>query len=96
MGLFKKMNYLNKSIEKLNYSIEQNNIYDIVELLNNKRKIFFRNLIAGISKGVGIGIGFYIVTALVMYFLQYLVRLNIPIIGDYIADVMDIIEVNRR
>ena len=90
------MNYLNKSIEKLNYNIEQNNIYDIVELLNNKRKIFFRNLIAGISKGVGIGIGFYIVTALVMYFLQYLVRLNIPIIGDYIADVMDIIEVNRR
>ncbi|MBR3133286.1 MAG: hypothetical protein IKG42_04390 [Clostridia bacterium] len=96
MGFFKNVKFLNKSIDKLNNSIEKNNLYDIVELLDNKRKMLFRNLIAGVSKGVGIGIGFYFVTALVIYILQYIVRLNIPVIGDYIADVMDIIEINRR
>ncbi|MBR3152808.1 MAG: hypothetical protein IKF52_04300 [Clostridia bacterium] len=95
MGFFKRVKYLNNSLDKLNYSIEKNNLYDIVELLENKKKMLFRNLIAGMSKGVGIGIGFYFVTALVIYILQYVVKLNIPVIGDYISDVMDIIEINR-
>ncbi len=95
MGLFKRMNYLNKAIDKLNNTIEERNIYDVFELLDNKRKIFVRNLIAGMSKGVGIGIGFYLITALVIFVLQYIVRLNIPIIGDYISDIIDIVESRR-
>lgn len=95
MGLFKRMNYLNKAIDKLNNTIEERNIYDVFELLDNKRKIFIRNLIAGISKGFGIGIGFYLITALVIFVLQYIVRLNIPIIGDYISDIIDIVESRR-
>lgn len=96
MGVFRKINYLNKAIDKLNNTLEERNAYDVFELLDNKKKIFVRNLIAGMSKGVGIGVGFYFITALVAYVLQYIVRLNIPIIGDYISDIIDIVESNRR
>lgn len=96
MGFFKRVKFLDKSIERLNNNLEKNNLYDIVELLENKKRMLYRNLISGISKGIGIGIGFYLITALVIYFLQYIVKLNIPIIGDYISDLIDIIELNRR
>ena len=58
MKKYKLEKSLNRNLKKLNYMLEKNNIFEILEILGNKRKIFIRNLIAGISKGIGIGIGF--------------------------------------
>lgn len=85
-----------KKIDKLNRNLEAARIYEIVDILDNKWKIFVRNLVSGIGKGLGFGIGFYIITALLIYILQYIVRLNIPGIGKYISDIVDIVELNRK
>lgn len=85
-----------KNVEKLNESLENTRIEELIDLLGSKRKIFVRNLIAGISKGLGFSIGFYLITALLIYLLQYIVKLNIPIIGKYISDIVDIVELNRK
>lgn len=85
-----------KNIEKINENLENARIQELVDLLGSKRKIFIRNLIAGISKGLGFSIGFYLITALLIYLLQYIVKLNIPIIGKYISDIVDIVELNRK
>lgn len=84
------------NIEKLNKIMEKSRITELTELLQNKRKIFVRNLIAGISKGLGFSIGFYVITAILIYLLQYIVRLNIPVIGKYISDIVDIVELNKK
>lgn len=83
---------LNKNLEKLNYSLEKSNIFDLMELLGNKRKLFVSNFISGVSKGIGIGIGFTVLTAILIIILQKIVTLNIPVIGDYIADIVKIVE----
>lgn len=44
------------------------------------------------AKGIGIGIGFTILTAILLIILQKIVTLNIPVIGDYIADIIKIVE----
>ncbi len=85
-----------KNIEKINENLENARIQELIDLLGSKRKIFIRNLIAGISKGLGFSIGFYLITALLIYLLQYIVKLNIPIIGKYISDIVDIVELNRK
>ena len=41
---------------------------------------------------VGIGIGVTLVTALVIMFLNRIVTLNIPVIGDYVADIIDVLK----
>ena len=87
---------LNKNIEKLNNTLSKNNFIDLVELLGSKKEIIKRNLLSGISKGIGAGIGFYLLTALLVFILQKIVKLNIPIIGQYIADLMEIAENYRR
>ncbi len=84
------------NIEKLNKIMEKSRIVELTELLQSKRKIFVRNLIAGISKGLGFSIGFYVITAILIYLLQYIVRLNIPVIGKYISDIVDIVELNKK
>ena len=57
--------------------------------------MLIRNILAGISKGIGIGIGVTIITAIIIYILQKIVKLNIPIIGEYIIDIVEIVEKRR-
>ena len=81
-----------KNLVKLNKTLTRNNILELAELFGNKRKLLVRNLITGISKGIGIGIGFTILTAIIVMILQKIVTLNIPVIGEYIADIVEIVE----
>lgn len=71
---------LNKNLEKLNYNLSKSNILDLAELLGNKKKLIIRNLLTGICKGIGIGIGFTILTAILVIMLKKIVTLNIPVI----------------
>lgn len=92
----KKFEKLAKSIDDLNYSLIKNRFIDLTEILGNRKELIIRNLISGIAKGVGIGIGFSLLTAVLVIILQKIVTLNIPVIGDYISDIVDIVENNRR
>lgn len=44
------------------------------------------------SRGVGIAIGFTFFAATIVYILQLLGKLNLPIVGDYIADIVRIVQ----
>lgn len=83
---------LNKKLDKINYILEKNKILELVELLGDTKKLFFRNLFSGITKGIGIGIGVTIMTAIILFVLQKIVSWNIPIIGEYISDIVDIVQ----
>lgn len=89
------MKSLSEKIDKINETLQKSNIIEMSYILGNKKEILKRNLIAGISRGVGIGIGVTIVTAVIIYILQKIILLNIPIIGDYVADIVQIVENSR-
>lgn len=91
-----RLEKLMKSIDDLNYMLIKNRFIDLSEILGNRKELIIRNLLSGIAKGVGIGIGFSILTAILIIILQKIVTLNIPVIGDYITDIVDIVERNRR
>ncbi len=88
----KKIEKLNENLDKINYILSKNNVIELVELLGNSKKLIWRNFMAGISKGIGIGIGVTILSAVLIYLLQKIVRLNIPVIGEYISDIAQIVE----
>lgn len=83
---------LNENIEKINKLFDKLQVQDLMYLMGDKKQVFVKNFWAGISRGVGIGIGVTIVTAIVVIILQRIVTLNIPVIGDYVADIIDILE----
>ena len=72
--------------------IKENNLHDLIYILGNKKEIIKRNFLAGIVRGVGIGIGVTIITAIIIYLLQKIVWLNIPVIGKFISDIAQIVE----
>lgn len=84
-----------ENIDKLNKFLQRNNFLDLVELLGDRKKLFIRNFSSGIFKGIGIGIGVTLITAILLILLQKIVALNIPVIGEFIADIVDIVQNNR-
>lgn len=87
--------YMDKVIHKLDeisLMMEKLGIAEYVEMLNNPRRLFFINFWSGLIRGFGMAIGFTILAALVIYVLQKLVVLNTPLIGDFIADIVNIVQ----
>ncbi|WP_425313179.1 DUF5665 domain-containing protein [Paenibacillus mangrovi] len=72
--------------------LEKSRIADYTQLLHKPWRIIWLNMLAGTAKGVGIAIGFTFFAATIIYFLQILGALNLPIIGDYIADIVRIVQ----
>lgn len=63
--------------------------------MDNPKKMLFRNFTSGIAKGIGISIGFSLFSAIVIYLLRKIIMLNIPVISEYIGDIIDIVEQSK-
>lgn len=72
--------------------LERSRIAEYTELLNRPWRLIWLNILSGVAKGVGIAIGFTFFAATIIYVLQLLGALNLPIIGDYIADIVRIVQ----
>ena len=94
-GKRKKENILLKKIDELNTSLLKSNILEITTLIGDRKELLLRNFLAGISRGIGIGIGVSIITAILVLVLRKLVTLNIPVIGQYLADIVDVVQKSR-
>lgn len=79
-------------LNNINYILNKNKMLDLIELAGNTKKFLIRNFASGIIKGIGIGIGFSIITAFIIYLLQKIIKLNIPVISEYIADIVEIVQ----
>jgi hypothetical protein len=68
--------------------IERTQIADYVQLLNHPRRLIWTNLLTGIARGVGIALGFTVFATTIVYILRIIGALNIPIVGDYITEIV--------
>ena len=75
--------------------MQKSQVEDIAMFLGSKKRMFFSNFFAGIFRGRGFSIGFTIVTAIVIIILQKIVLLNIPVIGEYLSDIVQILEMSK-
>lgn len=86
---------LEKNIEKLNGILIRSKWIDLSEIIGNWKKLIWRNFVSGISKGIGIGIGISLITAMIIIIMHKIITLNIPVLSNYIADIVEIIETKR-
>ncbi|MCU6709451.1 DUF5665 domain-containing protein [Paenibacillus sp. J5C_2022] len=91
-ALQQSLGALDKRMQHIATQMERTQIAEYVDLLNRPFKLMWRNLLAGTARGVGIAIGFTFFAATIVYVLQILGALNLPIIGDYIADIVRIVQ----
>lgn len=79
-------------LERLAHHLEAMRIAEYMELLERPFKLIMVNFIAGLARGLGIAIGASLIFALTLELMRRLILLNIPGIGNFIAEVLHIVE----
>lgn len=90
-----EQDYIDKNLVRLVKHLESLRIAEYVQLLERPARLIFLNFIAGISRGLGIAVGATIIFAVMLEFLRRVILLNIPGIGNFIAEIMKIVEVRN-
>lgn len=81
-----------KQLDALIDSLKYQEIAEYVQLMNQPRKLIVNNLMSGIARGVGIALGVTVFLVTALYVLRALGALNLPIVGDYIADIVKVVQ----
>lgn len=87
---------LSKKIDEMSLKMEKMKFVDYVYFLEHPRKMLWANFINGVARGFGIAIGFTILGAVVIYFLNKIVQYNLPYIGEFISDIVKIVQSSMR
>ncbi|HBL49118.1 MAG TPA: hypothetical protein DF292_07570 [Firmicutes bacterium] len=81
-----------RRIDHLNRLLERANLVEFMQLIQSPRRMLFLNFMAGVARGFGIAVGFTIIGAIFVYVLTRLASLNLPIIGEFVAQLVRIVE----
>ncbi|MDR7318220.1 DUF5665 domain-containing protein [Brevibacillus nitrificans] len=90
----KEVRKLNERMDKIAMFLEDIRLADIVQNYTAPRKLLWINFLAGLARGLGLTIGTAIVLALLGSLLSQF--LSIPIIGDYIKDLVDYVQFYKQ
>jgi len=83
---------LSEKIDELSVNMEKMRMAEYIEMMNKPRRLLYLNFIMGLARGFGMAIGFTVLAALVLWFMQRLVVLNLPLIGDFIAEIVKLVQ----
>lgn len=79
-------------IQRLTDTLERMHLDDYLEYVSNRRRMLWNNLLYGAVRGLGFAVGFSVLGALVIVLIKNLVLENIPVISDFLAEVIHAIE----
>jgi len=83
---------LERKMDQLGDSWEQTRVAEYVDMMHRPGRLLYINFLMGVSRGFGMAVGFTILTALVIWVLQKLVMLNLPILSNFIADIVKMVQ----
>jgi hypothetical protein len=86
---------LEKKLDQLAIYMEKMKLAEYVDLLHNPRRLIWVNFLAGIARGFGIAVGFTLLGAIAFVILQRLVGLDLPLIGDFIAELLKYVQESK-
>ena len=75
------------AMNRVSLQLERSRIGDYVTLMGKPARVLRVNFLAGMARGLGFGIGFSLLGALLLYFLHAIGNW-VPFIGQFVADVM--------
>lgn len=90
------LNIINKKIDQISLNMEKFKLVDYVYYLENPRKMLLANFIGGLARGFGIAVGFTLLGAVVVYVLQMVVKWQLPLIGKFISEIVNIVQDNLQ
>jgi zinc transporter ZupT len=68
--------------------MERMGLAEYISMMQNKKRLLWTNFISGVARGLGIAVGFSILGAILITIIQRAAVSNLPLIGDFLADVV--------
>ena len=85
---------INRKVDEISLNMEKFKLVDYVYYLEHPRKMLMANFVGGLARGFGMAIGFTILGAIAIYILQIVVKWKLPIIGEFIREIVNIVQDN--
>lgn len=79
---------MTQRLEAFALRMEQSRIAEYMNYLENPRRLIWLNLLMGLARGFGFAIGLGLLSAVAIYILQLVVRMNLPLISDFLVDIL--------
>ena len=73
-------------------AMERLQLAEYVRYQEDTKKRLLSHFLAGVARGVGMAVGFTILGAVLVLILQNLARQNLPVIGDFLAQVVEMVQ----
>lgn len=89
-------NRLVKKLEEATDAFGKTGIAEYIELYRHPRRMLWMNFLAGLTRGFGMAVGFTVIGAVFLLLLARLAALNLPIIGEFVANVARIVQNELR
>ncbi len=87
---------LYNKINEVERKLERANIAEFMRLLHKPARLIYLNFLGGLARGFGIAIGLTIIASLFLVVLTRLAELNLPVIGEFIANLVRIVNQNLK
>ena len=72
--------------------MEKLGLGEYMAYVKNRKQLLWTNFIAGVSRGLGMAIGFSVLGAIVILLLQRVAILNLPVIGEFLAEIVRMVQ----
>lgn len=95
-GKFGMLRSISKKLDQIAFSMEKFKFVDYMDLLNNPRRLLLTNFIGGLARGFGMAVGFTVLGAIAVYILQQVVLWKLPVIGEFISEIVEIVLDNQN
>jgi len=77
-----------RKIDQLALAMEKMKLAEYMEYMNDTKRLLKINFMAGIARGFGMAVGLTVLGAVFIIMLRRMVMLNLPLIGDFIAEIV--------
>ena len=72
--------------------LERLRLPEYIRFLENRKRFYLMQLLAGVVRGFGSAIGFTLLGAVLIWLLQGLAQRNLPVIGDFLAEIVSLVQ----
>lgn len=87
-----ELEWLVRRLEYVAQRMEQMHLERYLRYVHNWKRRLLMDFLGGIVRGVGFSVGFTVLGALLLYILRNIALANLPVIGEFLADLVRIVE----
>lgn len=81
-----------KRMEEHLHALEQLRLAEYLRYVQDTRRLMRTQFVSGLFRGMGMAVGFTILGAALVMLLQALAQRNLPVIGDFLAQLVAIVQ----